>query len=52
MPESQEKMMIALAELIQAVDKFNAADAWAQPQLEVTVQARKRSLREVLDERK
>ena len=52
MPESQEKMMIALAELIQAVDKFNASDAWQQPQLEVTVQARKRTLREVMDERK
>jgi hypothetical protein len=51
MSESQEKMMVALAELIAAVDKFNSSDAWSQPQLEVTVQARKRSLREVMDEK-
>jgi len=51
MPESQEKMMQALAELIQAVDNFNSADAWRHPQLEVTVQARKRTLREVMAEK-
>ena len=43
--------MQALVELIAAVDEFNAADIALQPQLEVTVQSRKRALREVMDEK-